>query len=69
MERSDPRTTPAVLDRMAQELGDHEALATDERTFTFAQLRDDLFFGLSAHLNLQEFFLFFRGQITFVLRQ
>ena len=42
MERSDPRTTPAVLDRMAQELGDHEALATDERTFTFAQLRDEV---------------------------
>ena len=42
MERSDPRTTPAVLDRMAGELGDHEALITEERTFTFAQLRDEV---------------------------
>ena len=42
MERSDPRTTPAVLDRMARELGDHGALITEERTFTFAQLRDEV---------------------------
>jgi hypothetical protein len=34
MERSDPRTTPAVLDRMARDLGDHEALITADRTFT-----------------------------------
>ena len=31
MERSDPRTTPAVLDRMARELGDHDALITADR--------------------------------------
>ena len=42
MERSDPRTTPAVLDRMARELAGHEALITEERTFTFAQLRDEV---------------------------
>ncbi len=42
MERSDPRTTPAVLDRMARELGDHDALITADRTFTFAQLRDEV---------------------------
>ncbi|HTY28337.1 MAG TPA: FadD3 family acyl-CoA ligase, partial [Mycobacterium sp.] len=42
MERSDPRTTPAVLDRMAHELGDHRALVTEDRTFTFVQLRDDV---------------------------
>ncbi|WP_167097306.1 3-((3aS,4S,7aS)-7a-methyl-1,5-dioxo-octahydro-1H-inden-4-yl)propanoate--CoA ligase FadD3 [Mycobacterium sp. DL592] len=42
MERSDPRTTPAVLDRMARELGDREALVTEERTFTFAELREEV---------------------------
>lgn len=42
MERSDPRTTPAVLDRMARELGDREALITAERTFTFAELREEV---------------------------
>ena len=42
MERSDPRTTPAVLDRMARELGDREALITEERTFTFAELREEV---------------------------
>lgn len=42
MERSDPRTTPAVLDRMALDLGDHPALVTEERTFTFAQLREEV---------------------------
>ncbi len=42
MERNDPRTTPAVLDRMARDLGDREALITDERTFTFAELRDEV---------------------------
>lgn len=42
MERNDPRTTPAVLDRMARDLGDREALVTDERTFTFAELRDEV---------------------------
>lgn len=42
MEPSDPRTTPAVLDRMARELGDRDALITDERTLTFAQLRDEV---------------------------
>ena len=42
MERSDPRTTPAVLDRMARDLGDHDALVTADRSFTFAQLRDEV---------------------------
>ena len=37
-----PLTTPAVLDRMARDFADHEALVTDERRFTFAELRDEV---------------------------
>lgn len=35
-------TTPAVLDRMARIFGDHDALVTEERTFTFAELREEV---------------------------
>ena len=35
-------TTPAVLDRMAFDFADHEALVTPERRFTFAELRDEV---------------------------
>ncbi|MCX6480887.1 MAG: FadD3 family acyl-CoA ligase, partial [Mycobacterium sp.] len=35
-------TTPAVLDRMAVEFADHPALVTPERSFTFAQLREEV---------------------------
>jgi acyl-CoA synthetase (AMP-forming)/AMP-acid ligase II len=35
-------TTPAVLDRMARDFADHDALVTDDRSFTFAQLRDEV---------------------------
>ncbi len=35
-------TTPAVLDRMALDFADHRALVTPERTFTFAELRDEV---------------------------
>ena len=35
-------TTPAVLDRMARDFADHDALVTADRTFTFAQLRDEV---------------------------
>ena len=35
-------TTPAVLDRMAQTFADHDAVVTDERTFTFAELREEV---------------------------
>ena len=37
-----PLTTPAVLDRMALDLADHQALVTDDRSFTFAELRDEV---------------------------
>jgi acyl-CoA synthetase (AMP-forming)/AMP-acid ligase II len=34
-------TVPAVLERMAQQLPDHDALVSADRRFTFAQLRDE----------------------------
>ena len=39
---SDPRTVPAALDRMAHQLPDHDALITDDRSFTAAALRDEV---------------------------
>jgi HIP---CoA ligase len=36
---SDPRTVPAVLDRIAQQLPDHDALVDAGRRFTYAELR------------------------------
>src|SRR5271165_3466568 len=39
---SDPQTIPAVLDRIARELPDHNALVTPDRTLTFAELRDEV---------------------------
>ena len=38
----DPRTVPAVLDRIARQFPDHDALVTTDRRFTFAQLRDEV---------------------------
>jgi HIP---CoA ligase len=38
----DPRTTPVALDRIARQLPDHDALITDDRSFTFAALRDEV---------------------------
>ena len=35
-------TTPAVLDRMAFDLADHDVLVTRDRTFTFAELHDEV---------------------------
>ena len=35
-------TTPAVLDRMALDYVDHEAVITPDRSFTFAELRDEV---------------------------
>jgi acyl-CoA synthetase (AMP-forming)/AMP-acid ligase II len=39
---NDPRTVPAALDRLAHQLADHDALITDERSFTAAALRDEV---------------------------
>ena len=38
----DPRTVPAALDRLARQLPDHDALITDERSFTSAALRHEV---------------------------
>ncbi|OMC51865.1 fatty acid--CoA ligase [Mycobacterium sp. IS-836] len=38
----DPRTVPAALDRFADQLPDHAALITDDRSFTAAELRDEV---------------------------
>ncbi len=35
-------TTPAVLDRMACDFADHQAVATTERSLTFAELREEV---------------------------
>ncbi|CAN5671670.1 3-((3aS,4S,7aS)-7a-methyl-1,5-dioxo-octahydro-1H-inden-4-yl)propanoate--CoA ligase FadD3 [soil metagenome] len=37
-----PQTTPAVLDQIARELPDHEALVTAEKSLTFAQLHAEV---------------------------
>ncbi len=39
---SDPRTVPAALDRLARALPDHDALITDDRSFTARGLRDEV---------------------------
>ena len=38
---TDRRTVPAVLDEISVEFADHEALITDERTLTYAELRTE----------------------------
>jgi HIP---CoA ligase len=38
----DPRTIPRVLDRIADQFSDHNALVTDDRRFTYSQLRDEV---------------------------
>ena len=35
-------TTPVVLDRMARTFADHDAVVTEERTLTFAELREEV---------------------------
>jgi acyl-CoA synthetase (AMP-forming)/AMP-acid ligase II len=42
MMTSDPRTVPAALDRCAYQLPDHAALITEDRSFTAAELRDEV---------------------------
>jgi HIP---CoA ligase len=39
---NDPRTVPAALDRFAHRFPDHDALITDDRSFTAAELRDEV---------------------------
>ena len=47
-----PRTTPAVLERIARELGDHLAVVTPERSLTFADLRSEVRQAAAAMISL-----------------
>jgi acyl-CoA synthetase (AMP-forming)/AMP-acid ligase II len=47
-----PQTTPAVLDQIARELPDHEALVTADKTLTFAQLRAEVRQAAAAMIDL-----------------
>ncbi|MGE0218699.1 3-((3aS,4S,7aS)-7a-methyl-1,5-dioxo-octahydro-1H-inden-4-yl)propanoate--CoA ligase FadD3 [Mycolicibacterium sp.] len=47
-----PRTTPAVLDRIARELPDHDAVVTAARTLTFSGLRDEVRRAAAALIDL-----------------
>jgi HIP---CoA ligase len=49
---SQRRTTPAVLDRIARELGDHDAVVTPDRTLTFADLRTEVRQAAAAMIDL-----------------
>src|ERR1700757_5258754 len=48
----DPRTVPAALDRLALQLPDNDALITDERSFTSADLRDEVHRAAAALIGL-----------------
>ncbi|MGH3675300.1 MAG: 3-((3aS,4S,7aS)-7a-methyl-1,5-dioxo-octahydro-1H-inden-4-yl)propanoate--CoA ligase FadD3 [Mycobacterium sp.] len=48
----DPRTIPQVLDRIADQFSDHNALVTDDRRVTFAELRDEVRRAAAAMLDL-----------------
>lgn len=47
-----PQTIPAVLDRIARELPDHNALVTTDRTLTFGELRDEVRRAAAAMIEL-----------------
>ncbi len=49
---ADPRTIPQVLDRIADQYSDHDALVTDDRRLTFAQLRDEVRTAAAAMIDL-----------------
>ncbi|ORW09007.1 3-((3aS,4S,7aS)-7a-methyl-1,5-dioxo-octahydro-1H-inden-4-yl)propanoate--CoA ligase FadD3 [Mycobacterium kyorinense] len=49
---TDPQTIPAVLDRIARELPDHNALVTTDRTLTFGELRDEVRRAAAAMIEL-----------------
>ncbi len=48
----DPRTIPQVLDRIADQFSDHDALVTDDRRLTFKQLRDEVRRAAAAMIDL-----------------
>ena len=49
---SDPHTVPAALDRFTRKLPDHDALLTDDRCFTAAALRDEVYRAAAALIAL-----------------
>ncbi|HZE17655.1 MAG TPA: FadD3 family acyl-CoA ligase, partial [Mycobacterium sp.] len=49
---SDPQSIPAVLDRIAHELPDHDALITADRRLTFAELREEVRRAAAAMISL-----------------
>ena len=49
---SHPQTIPAALDHIAGELPDHSALVTEDRTLTFAELRDEVRRAAAAMISL-----------------
>jgi len=50
--KSEPRTIPAVLDRISAELPDHEAVITDDREITYAELRTEARRAAAAMIDL-----------------
>ena len=48
----DPRTVPAALDRLVRQSSDHDALITDDRSFTAAGLRDEVYRAAAALMSL-----------------
>src|SRR3954464_2868658 len=48
----DPRTIPQVLDRIADEFSEHNALVTPDRRLTFAELRDEVRRAAAAMIDL-----------------
>jgi HIP---CoA ligase len=48
----DPRTIPQVLDRIADQFSEHNALVTDDRRFTFGHLRDEVRRAAAAMIEL-----------------
>jgi HIP---CoA ligase len=49
---SDPRTIPQVLDRIADQFSDYDALVTPDRRLTFAELRDEVRGAAAAMIDL-----------------
>ena len=48
----DPRTIPQVLDRIADQFSEHDALVTPDRRLTFAELRDEVRRAAAAMIDL-----------------
>jgi acyl-CoA synthetase (AMP-forming)/AMP-acid ligase II len=49
---ADLRTIPQVLDRIADQFSDHDAVVTDDRRLTYAQLRDEVRRAAAAMIDL-----------------